>query len=232
MWDMVAKEMELPWRAVESMHWQMGQEDLASRANVPVFQPHITATTTKPPSNKRKFSKSPPTVGSDSSHGRGPTPSASSSAITRVRRSNSGAQHARKRTDSKTDKTGLDPLSAVTESDVAATAHSSPIQLDYATQLQDDDPHHHHARDDDDSGGSAGAASVGSEREWGSHQHEQEQQTHTTTGSTPRARSGSLASEASSGGAQSDPDQGPSEGHQQHQHQHQHQQRHAAKGKR
>jgi len=41
MWDMIAKEMELPWRAVESMHWQMGQEDLASRANVPVFQSHI-----------------------------------------------------------------------------------------------------------------------------------------------------------------------------------------------
>src|ERR1700744_236764 len=101
MWDMIAKEMELPWRAVESMHWQMGQEDLASRANVPVCQPHIS-TVKKSSPNKRKMSKSPPTVGSDSSHGHGPTPSVSSSSLTRVRRSNSGTQHtSRKRTDSK-----------------------------------------------------------------------------------------------------------------------------------
>jgi hypothetical protein len=33
MWNTVAKEMNLPWRAVELMHWQMGPEDLAKRAN-------------------------------------------------------------------------------------------------------------------------------------------------------------------------------------------------------
>jgi hypothetical protein len=41
MWDMIAKEMGLPWRAVESMHWTMGPEDMAARANVPVFQSHV-----------------------------------------------------------------------------------------------------------------------------------------------------------------------------------------------
>lgn len=40
MWEMVAKEMGLPWRAIEGIHWEMGREEMASRANVPVFQPH------------------------------------------------------------------------------------------------------------------------------------------------------------------------------------------------
>ena len=46
MWEMVAKEMGLPWRAIEGIHWDMGREEMASRANVPVFQPHAAATTT------------------------------------------------------------------------------------------------------------------------------------------------------------------------------------------
>ncbi|KAF2672159.1 hypothetical protein BT63DRAFT_189991 [Microthyrium microscopicum] len=75
MWDMIAKEMGLPWRAVEAMHWQMGCEDMAQRANVPVFQPHPapnTKTTTNTPSRFRG-SRSPPML-SDSSAGGGPTP--------------------------------------------------------------------------------------------------------------------------------------------------------------
>lgn len=43
MWEMVAKEMGLPWRAIEGIHWDMGREEMASRANVPVFQPHANA---------------------------------------------------------------------------------------------------------------------------------------------------------------------------------------------
>jgi len=43
MWEMVAKEMGLPWRAIEGIHWEMGREEMASRANVPVFQPHAGA---------------------------------------------------------------------------------------------------------------------------------------------------------------------------------------------
>ncbi|KAI4850120.1 hypothetical protein E4T44_02933 [Aureobasidium sp. EXF-8845] len=37
MWEKIAKEMALPWRAAEAMHWQIGEVGMASRANVPVF---------------------------------------------------------------------------------------------------------------------------------------------------------------------------------------------------
>jgi hypothetical protein len=46
---MVAKEMGLPWRAIEAIHWQMGPEEMASRANVPVFQAHNTQRSKSPP---------------------------------------------------------------------------------------------------------------------------------------------------------------------------------------
>jgi hypothetical protein len=36
MFTIIAKEMGLPWRAVESTFWEMGQENLAIRINVPV----------------------------------------------------------------------------------------------------------------------------------------------------------------------------------------------------
>ncbi|KAF2454397.1 hypothetical protein BDY21DRAFT_291337, partial [Lineolata rhizophorae] len=37
MWKPIAKELTMPWRSVESMHWKMGEQELASRANVGVF---------------------------------------------------------------------------------------------------------------------------------------------------------------------------------------------------
>ena len=37
MWEKIAKEMQLPWRAAEAMHWQIGEAEMAQRANVPVF---------------------------------------------------------------------------------------------------------------------------------------------------------------------------------------------------
>ncbi|KAK8200672.1 hypothetical protein M8818_005987 [Zalaria obscura] len=37
MWEKIAKEMALPWRAAEAMHWQIGEIEMANRANVPVF---------------------------------------------------------------------------------------------------------------------------------------------------------------------------------------------------
>ena len=37
MWEKIAKEMHLPWRAAEAMHWQIGEVEMAQRANVPVF---------------------------------------------------------------------------------------------------------------------------------------------------------------------------------------------------
>lgn len=38
MWDMVAKEMNMPARAIEAMHWQMGEREMAERANTHPFQ--------------------------------------------------------------------------------------------------------------------------------------------------------------------------------------------------
>lgn len=37
MWEKIAKEMQCPWRAAEAMHWQLGEHEMANRANVPVF---------------------------------------------------------------------------------------------------------------------------------------------------------------------------------------------------
>nr|POF14874.1 hypothetical protein CFP56_71258 [Quercus suber] len=37
MWDKISREMQLPWRAAEAMHWQIGEIEMAQRANVPVF---------------------------------------------------------------------------------------------------------------------------------------------------------------------------------------------------
>ena len=37
MWEKIAKEMQLPWRAAEAMHWHIGEVEMANRANVPVF---------------------------------------------------------------------------------------------------------------------------------------------------------------------------------------------------
>ncbi|KAL8281822.1 hypothetical protein RB597_009506 [Gaeumannomyces tritici] len=37
MWQKVAEEMQVPWRAVEAMHWQIGEQDMARRAGVVAF---------------------------------------------------------------------------------------------------------------------------------------------------------------------------------------------------
>ncbi|EXJ93323.1 hypothetical protein A1O1_01715 [Capronia coronata CBS 617.96] len=37
MWARVAEEMVMPWRAVEAMHWQMGEHEMAKRAGVTPF---------------------------------------------------------------------------------------------------------------------------------------------------------------------------------------------------
>ena len=34
MWKMIAKDLQVPWRACEAIHWQMGEYDIAERANV------------------------------------------------------------------------------------------------------------------------------------------------------------------------------------------------------
>jgi hypothetical protein len=37
MWQIIANEMDIPWRAVEAMHWQLGEQDMAHRAGVVPF---------------------------------------------------------------------------------------------------------------------------------------------------------------------------------------------------
>lgn len=37
MWVEIANDMQLSWRAAEVMHWQIGEVEMAQRANVPVF---------------------------------------------------------------------------------------------------------------------------------------------------------------------------------------------------
>ncbi|KAF2205402.1 hypothetical protein GQ43DRAFT_15324 [Delitschia confertaspora ATCC 74209] len=44
MWTKISNEMQIPWRAAESMHWQLGEQDMSARANAPVFQLHPSAT--------------------------------------------------------------------------------------------------------------------------------------------------------------------------------------------
>ena len=43
MWQKVATEMGIPWRSAESMHWQLGEQEMSARANAPVFQLHPSA---------------------------------------------------------------------------------------------------------------------------------------------------------------------------------------------
>lgn len=38
--------MGIPWRSAESMHWQLGEQEMSARANAPVFQLHPSATGT------------------------------------------------------------------------------------------------------------------------------------------------------------------------------------------
>jgi len=44
MWQQVAIEMGTPWRSAESMHWQLGEQEMSARANAPIFQLHPSAT--------------------------------------------------------------------------------------------------------------------------------------------------------------------------------------------
>jgi len=65
MWNMVAKEMEIPWRAAEAMHWQLGEQEMARRAGVVPFslssvaldaQPKRQSSTAVPGSSRKSSS--------------------------------------------------------------------------------------------------------------------------------------------------------------------------------
>jgi hypothetical protein len=114
MWEKIAKEMQIPWRAAENMHWQMGEVEMASRANVPIF--HLAgqgpsrggaipdrAPSTSPPSGNGL----PPSMSYSNTHNHGlPQGQSISPAYARMRRSNSGSspngQPLRRRADSAT----------------------------------------------------------------------------------------------------------------------------------
>ncbi|PNS14500.1 hypothetical protein CAC42_3786 [Sphaceloma murrayae] len=63
MWEKIAKEMALPWRAAEAMHWQIGEVEMASRANVPVF--HLAGYSPSQPSQGYQGASSTPLSGSE-----------------------------------------------------------------------------------------------------------------------------------------------------------------------
>ncbi|KAI9716871.1 MAG: hypothetical protein M1828_007532 [Chrysothrix sp. TS-e1954] len=45
MWERVAKELKMPWRAAEEMHWLMGKDELAQRAGATPFRGVSAAST-------------------------------------------------------------------------------------------------------------------------------------------------------------------------------------------
>lgn len=47
MWTPIASELQVPWRAVEAMHWSMGEHEMARRANVVPFS--LSTPNTEPP---------------------------------------------------------------------------------------------------------------------------------------------------------------------------------------
>lgn len=69
MWEKISKEMALPWRAAEAMHWQIGEVEMAQRANVPVF--HLAgqqASHVSTPSDSRPSTTSPSSFMGTSPH--------------------------------------------------------------------------------------------------------------------------------------------------------------------
>ncbi|KAK0639309.1 hypothetical protein B0T16DRAFT_241225 [Cercophora newfieldiana] len=49
MWAKVAEEMQVPWRAAEAMHWQLGENDMARRAGVVPFLLNMTGAEAQAP---------------------------------------------------------------------------------------------------------------------------------------------------------------------------------------
>jgi len=70
MWNMVAKEMEIPWRAAEAMHWQLGEQEMARRAGVVPFSLSSVALDTQP--------KRQPSTGAPGSSRKSSSPGSSS----------------------------------------------------------------------------------------------------------------------------------------------------------
>lgn len=67
MWAKVAEEMQIPWRAAEAMHWQLGETDMARRAGVVPFT--LTAV-----NQQQDNTRSSPSRGHVHSHSQGSLP--------------------------------------------------------------------------------------------------------------------------------------------------------------
>lgn len=72
MWSQVAKEMGIPWRAAESMHWQLGEQEMARRAGVVPFS--LSSVALDAPPKKRSPSRRSPSPGAPDE---GPAPGSS-----------------------------------------------------------------------------------------------------------------------------------------------------------
>lgn len=66
MWAKVAEEMQVPWRAAEAMHWQLGETDMARRAGVVPFSLNMTSNEPQGPSQRLS-----PSRGQAHGHGHG-----------------------------------------------------------------------------------------------------------------------------------------------------------------
>lgn len=83
MWSKVAEELQVPWRAAEAMHWQLGEADMARRAGVVPFS-LSSVTMDTPPSGHR----SSPSRGHSHSQSHSSVISASGSTGSRYSRPN------------------------------------------------------------------------------------------------------------------------------------------------
>jgi hypothetical protein len=127
---MVAKEMGLPWRAIEAIHWQMGAEEMAQRANVPVFQAHSTQRSKSPPPVSRANLVVTPTTPSHNtidSHVQMQTQPPQ----TRQRRSSSSSSRRRANSARQNDRPQLAPVS---ETEHPPTAPTSDPTVGYRSE--------------------------------------------------------------------------------------------------
>ncbi|KAK3387675.1 hypothetical protein B0H63DRAFT_542021 [Podospora didyma] len=68
MWAKVAEEMQVPWRAAEAMHWQLGENEMARRAGVIPFALNMT------PNDPQGGQRSSPSRGHGHSQSQGSLP--------------------------------------------------------------------------------------------------------------------------------------------------------------
>jgi len=68
MWAKVAEEMQVPWRAAEAMHWQLGENEMARRAGVVPFSLNMS------PNDPQGPPRSSPTRGHGHSQSQGSLP--------------------------------------------------------------------------------------------------------------------------------------------------------------